>query len=307
MTDAIAGKIRPDLGSGMSVASSKDVPTAPAGWQARLDLTFERGRTRTELTRRRHEGPLLVQKPFYPELDPGSADDRGAPCHVCLIHPPGGVASGDRLQLDVSLQAGSHALLTTPAAGKFYRRGSAGQARLTQSFAVQNGVLEWLPQENIFYPDADVELRSIVKLASAARFIGWEIGCLGLPACDRSLEGGELRLGFELWHNGGPVLLERLMVGCPGLAARWGMAGHAAFGTALFYPAARRHLDLANNAAAMSGGDLTIACTLVDDVLACRALGYRADLLKRVFVGLWRTLRPLLLGREAVSPRIWST
>jgi len=284
-----------------------DVPTAPAGWQARLELTFERVGTRTELTRRRHEGPLLVQKPFYPELSLDAADNRGIPCHVCLIHPPGGVASGDNLQLDVSLRAGSHALLTTPAAGKFYRRGSAGEASLAQSFVVEDGVLEWLPQENIFYPNADVDVRSIVKLASAARFIGWEIGCLGLPACGRSLEDGDLRLGFELWHDGRPLLLERLMVGCPGLAARWGMAGFAAFGTALFYPAARRDLDLANDAVAACGADLTIACTLVDDVLVCRALGRRADLLKRVFMQLWRTLRPRLLGREAVNPRIWST
>jgi urease accessory protein len=291
---------------GMSVRSREDLP-ASQGWQAQLELSFERGSARTELTHRRHEGPLLVQKPFYPEREFDLDGRLGNPCHVCLIHPPGGVASGDRLRLDVSLQAGSHALLTTPAAGKFYRRGAAGEALVTQTFAVEQGVFEWLPQENIFYPNAAVELRSVVRLSSAARFIGWEIGCLGLPARGQSLEHGQLRLGFELWNDGRPLLLERLMIESGCLAPRWGMAARAAFGTALFFPSTRRELELANDCIATSGADLTIACTLVDDVLVCRAQGHRADLLKHAFVGLWRALRPALLGREAVDPRIWST
>jgi urease accessory protein len=280
----------------------------PAGWQARLELRFENVHGRTRLTHRRHEGPLVVQKPLYPEGDAaGGAGSGGSPCHVCLIHPPGGVASGDELQLDVLLRAGSHALLTTPAAGKYYRRGAAGVARVMQSFAVEDAALEWLPQENIFYPNSAVELRSLVRLASGARFIGWEVGCLGLPACNRSLESGELRLGFELWIDDRPLLLERLAVTGAGLETRWGMAGHAAFGTALFYPASTRELALARAAVEMSRDKVVFACTLVDGVLACRALGHRADHVKQAFVQVWRTLRPLLLGREAVIPRIWAT
>jgi urease accessory protein len=281
---------------------------ASRGWHARLELEFEHAHPRTRIARRRHEGPLLVQKPLYPERPPQDGGAQGStPCHVCLIHPPGGVASGDRLELDVSLRCASHVLLTTPAAGKYYRRGAAGEARMAQTFKVDRAVLEWLPQENIYYPNASVELRSIVNLSSGARFIGWEIGCLGLPACNSSLEDGELRLDFELWKDGGPLLLERLKLTRGGLDTRWGMAGRTAFGTALFYPASRAELDVANASAAMSSGDMTIACTLVDGVLACRGLGHRTDRLKAAFVALWRNLRPLIVGREAVPPRIWAT
>jgi urease accessory protein len=294
------------MGSVVGAMAAEETPAVTAGWQARLDLTFERRGTRTVLTRRRHEGPLSVQKPFYPEVEVDAGHHRGAPCHVFLIHPPGGVASGDRLELDVSLQPRSHALLTTPAAGKFYRRGPAGEAWMSQALNIDGGVLEWLPQENIFYPNSAVQLRTVVRLKAASCFMGWEIGCLGLPACGRSLEAGRLRLGFELWNDGRPVLLERLKVDGAGLGARWGMAGHAAFGTAIFFPATQAVLDGAN-AALSRTSDLTIACTLVDEVLICRAIGPRADHLRGAFVELWRTLRPLLLGREAVSPRIWST
>src|ERR1019366_9378513 len=167
------------------------------GWQARLALRFEAFPVRTQLTRREHVGPLLVQRAFYPEQAVAGA---GEPCHVVVIHPPGGVASGDEMQLEV-----------------------AGRPRVSRTLRVDGGVLEWLPQENIFFPDAAVELRSIVRLSGAARFIGWEIGCLGLPASARGLDNGALQLHFELWQQARPLLLERLSVSRESLGARWGL------------------------------------------------------------------------------------
>jgi urease accessory protein len=95
----------------------------PDPWRAELRLRFgvrphllakgagpDFGRTR--LIERHHQGPLIVQRPFYPE---------GDPCHVYLVHPPGGVVGGDELRIDVQVDAGAHALITTPAATKFYR------------------------------------------------------------------------------------------------------------------------------------------------------------------------------------------
>ena len=274
------------------------------GWQARLALKFEASPVRTQLTRREHVGPLLVQRAFYPEQAVAGA---GEPCHVVVIHPPGGVASGDELQLEVEVCPGAHALLTTPAAGKFYRRGPAGLARVSQTLRVDGGVLEWLPQENIFFPDAAVELRSIVRLSGAARFIGWEIGCLGLPASARGLDDGVLQWHFELWQQARPLLLERLSVSRESLGARWGLAGHVALGTALLFPAGLPELALARASAGANCAELMVACTLVDGVLVCRATARRTDQLKQAFVRWWRALRPAVLAREAVTPRIWST
>jgi urease accessory protein len=277
------------------------------GWRARLELRFQHRQAGTRLTRRKHEGPLLVQKAFYPERVPSGNPSETGPCHVYVIHPPGGVASGDDLRLQVDLEPGSHAVLTTPAAGKFYRRGAAGAARVDQAFNVRGAALEWLPQENIFYPNSAADLRSVVHLSAAARFIGWEIGCLGLPANGLTLDGGALRLAFELWRDDRPLLLERLALTRPCLSARWGMADHSALGTALFHPAGRGELELANATIEKNCADMTLACTLIDGVLVCRAVAQRTDRLKLAFVSLWRALRPALLGREAVLPRIWAT
>jgi len=83
-----------------------------SGWSARLDLGFERQAGRTILAAGRWQGPLCVQRPFYPE---------GDVCHLYLLHPPSGVVGGDRLELDVHVREGAHVPLTTPEATKFYR------------------------------------------------------------------------------------------------------------------------------------------------------------------------------------------
>ncbi len=286
-------------------------PSAAAqarGWQARLDLEFGLSGSRTVLVHRRHSGPLLVLRPLYPEPDPGQAGS-GA-CHVYVIHPPGGVVSGDELALNVRARDGAHAVLTTPAAGKYYRRGEGGAARMVQEFHIAQATLEWLPQENIFYPDAAAELSTVVRLAAAGRFIGWEITCLGLPANQRTLGDGAVRQSLELWRDGTPVLLERLALDRACLAPRWGLAGCAALGTWLACPATIAELERARALAADLGADcagLTLACTLVDDVLVCRAWAQRADQVRSTFVNLWSALRPALIGRSAVHPRIWAT
>jgi urease accessory protein len=198
--------------------------------------------------------------------------------------------------------------VTTPAAGKFYRSAGGQVAQLSQRFEVQHGLLEWLPQENIFYPDCAVRLATRVQLAAAARFIGWEISCLGLPAQQQSLGNGSVHQSFELWCDEVPVLLERLHLHAPMLEARWGLAGLGSLGTWLAYPATSAHLEQARALLEpLNCADMQIACTLLDGALCCRAAARRADQLKQIFIQLWCALRPALLGRAATAPRIWAT
>lgn len=282
-----------------------DTPV-PSGWQANLDLKIDNVDAVSRITRRRHLGPLLVQRAFYPE-GVCAAAPMAEPCHVYLVHPPGGVASGDELRLEAEVTVGSHALLTTPAAGKFYRRGTAGASRLVQSLKVDRAALEWLPQENIFYPNAAAELSTLVHLTGGSRFIGWEIACFGLPASGGTLESGSIRQGFELWLDGRPLFLDRVTVQAASLAASWGLAGHTTLGTWAGFPADLKDLEVARAIIEMTCGDSTAACTLLDGALVCRGVGSRADRLKQVFVELWSGLRPRLVGREAVPPRVWAT
>ncbi|HEY0680772.1 MAG TPA: urease accessory protein UreD [Steroidobacter sp.] len=265
--------------------------TSAQGWRAQLQLTFAGRAGRTCLTERQHHGPLLVQRPFYPE---------GNVCHAYIVHPPGGVVGGDELTLQVHLRDAAHALLTTPAAAKFYR--SDGRtARQEQILRANDSALEWLPQESIFYPQAKVRSTTRIELTSGAKFIGWEIACLGLPARKQPFDAGELHLHLELWADHAPLLIDRLRI-CP--EGRWGLDGHEAIGTMLAYPATRPMVDAVRE---LEQAGVEMGVTLVDKVLVCRALAAQGEPIKRAFIERWQTLRPQLLDRPAVPPRIWAT
>lgn len=271
--------------------SAISVQSRAEGWRAQLQLTFARPGARTCIVERQHRGPLLVQRQFYPE---------GAVCHAYIVHPPGGVVGGDELQLQVDTRDEAHALLTTPAAAKFYR--SDGRtARQEQILRVDDTTLEWLPQESIFYPQANVRSATRIELRSRAKFIGWEIACLGLPARKQPFDQGELRLHLELWLDDSPLLIDRLRISGN---SRWGLGGHEAIGTLLAYPATRAMVDAVRK---LQQAGVELGVTLVDEVLVCRALAGQGEPIKRAFIESWQTLRPQLLDRPAVLPRIWAT
>jgi len=287
----------------------------PPGWQASLRLRFNGDAPRpgrTRLVERQHHGPLVVQRPFYPE---------GDPCHVYLVHPPGGVVGGDELRIDVQVDAGAHALITTPAATKFYRCDGRVSSQ-TQELHASGATLEWLPQENIFYRAADTRTATRVHIDANSRFIGWEINCLGLPARGEHFDAGRIRLDLELWKGTGssqvahidcdnelrnvPVFVDRLRLeGTSGArAARWGLAGQEAVGTLLATPATREHVDSIRELVA---DQPLAAVSLVDGVLVLRALAPQAEAVRKLFISAWQRLRPGIVRREAVLPRIWNT
>lgn len=245
---------------------------------------------------RQHRGPLLIQRVFHPE---------GAPCHAYLVHPPGGVVGGDELRLEVEVQQGAHVLLTTPAATRFYRSDNR-LAHQVQTLTLRQATLEWLPQETIFYRGAHVANETRIELDRNSQFIGWEIPCLGLPARSEAFERGQLRLNLELWCEGAPLVIDRMRLDGEGDArlARWGLNGSEAVGTLLAFPADRAALELARSVSAPA---VESAVTLVDGVLICRAVAAQAEPIKALFIALWQKLRPHLLGRPAVLPRIWAT
>lgn len=177
---------------------------AAEGWGARLSLELARSAERTVLARKHQQGPLTVQRAFYPE---------GAPCHLYLLHPPGGVVGGDQLEIAAEVRPGAHALLTAPGAAKFYR--SAGPlASLQQRLQVDDGaMLEWVPPESILFPGARVRQHSRVSLQGSARFIGWELVSLGRPVIGERFEGGMADLGLRIERDGRPLLTERLRFG----------------------------------------------------------------------------------------------
>lgn len=277
--------------------SAVSVEAADPGWSARLQLGFRAGPERTVLAERRRHGPLAVQRPFYPE---------GATCHVYLLHPPGGVVGGDRLEIDVQLPATAQALITTPGATKFYRSAGA-PAQQSQLLKVADGAgLEWLPQENILFPGARAAVRTRVELQGDARLLLWEIHCLGRPVIDEAFDQGALDASLELWRDGQPLLLERLRVDADKRLRPASLAACPVTATAVFSHADTAALEQARTLIdAHATGQA--AATRVEDLLLIRYLGRSTEQAKLLFLHVWRGLREQLMRRPAQVPRIWNT
>ena len=115
-------------------------------WLARLEMTFAHRQQKTKLVDTLREGPLSVQRAFYPETT-GAA-------HLYLLHPPAGIVSGDELHVAATLEKDCQVLLTTPGANRFYRAREAKQMASKQCqfnrFTVaDNAHLEYLPHETL--------------------------------------------------------------------------------------------------------------------------------------------------------------
>jgi urease accessory protein len=281
-------------------------PPVEPGWEATLELAFEARVARSVLARRRHHGPLAIQRAFYPERD--------GTCHAYILHPPGGIVGGDRLNVDVEAGAGSRVLVTTPAATKFYR--SAGsRAEQTHRFRIgTEACVEWLPQETIVFDGAELSTHIRVDLAEHASFLGWEVLCLGRPWSDERFTRGRVEQRFEVWRDGEPLVLERARYQGAGaeLAASWGLGGKAVVGSLICVPDARAGglsaapIDgVRSTLTAVAGAEL--ACSELANALVCRYLGDSVERALQAFRAAWGVLRPFYAGKAPVPPRIWAT
>ncbi len=269
------------------------------GWQAHLQLAFAPVGLRTVLERCHHSGPLRVQRPFYPE---------GNLAHTYILHPPGGVVGGDQLHIALDVRRDAQVLCTTPGSGKFYT--SAGSpATLAQHLQVAAGAsLEWLPQENILFAGARLHARTRIELEDDAVFIGWEINCLGRPRSAERFEHGAFASRLELYHAQRLLLVENLRVlDEQSLDAAAGLRGQPVQATLLAFPCDHAHLERAREQLARQRASLPIGATLIEGLLVVRALGGNSETLKQQLTSVWQALRPMLLKRPAVPPRIWAT
>jgi len=272
-----------------------------AGWEARLALTYALRGRRTVLSGREQSGPLLVQKPLYPEGD--------AVCHGIILHPPGGIAAGDSLMLAASLGAGSAALLTTPGAGKWYKSTGA-TAHVDQRFDIaRDAMLEWLPQPSIVFDRARAETKTEIYLDEDALYIGWDLTCMGRTASGERFNSGELRQHTGIWQQGRRLWCEnaRLAGGDPMLASPAGLAGCTVSATliAAGKDIQKELLEQCRGIAPETGERCGI--TALPRVLLARYLGHSSEAAMHYYTALWTVLRPALTGRSAVPPRIWST
>lgn len=274
------------------------------GWDAelRLDYTREGGRS---VARFAHDGPLRILQSLWPEGD--------AVCHNVLVHPPGGLVGGDTLRVDVSAASGSHGLVTTPGASRFYRSEGPPSVQDVRLRVEDDARLEWLPLEALYYSGCDAHNRLVMELAPRAEVIGWDLAALGLPQAQQPFVRGSVLQHIALagaWLERGRIAAGdgALLDGPLGLAGQRCIASlfHAA-GAEL--PRALREalLEAARDVIASHPLAATAGATSPNgQVVVVRVLAPLVEPAFGLLKAIRRAWRPLLWGLEGQEPRGWA-
>lgn len=279
-----------------------------SGWGASLQLQLARRGTCSRLVAARHEGPLRLQRPFYPE--------GGDHPHLYVLHPPGGMVPGDRLDISIEVGEGASALLTTPASGKVY---DVGERCLPQQQRVRARVapgawLEWMPQDTLFFNGARYAGETTIDLQGDAQVLLWDVSTLGRRAGSHPFVEGSVTQRLGIYRDGKPLLLERLALdaGSALLDAPWGLGGARSWGTLIATGSVEKPLLETLRAVCERYGQCgasapRVSVTALKPLLVARYLGTCPLEALHFFGALWALLRPAMYGRVACAPRVWAT
>ncbi|RZL90604.1 MAG: urease accessory protein UreD [Variovorax sp.] len=273
-------------------------------WHAQLDLAFQLENHRS-VARFRHEGPLRILQSLYPEGD--------AVCHNVLVHPPGGLVGGDTLDIRVRAAAGSHGLITTPGATRFYRSDGELALQRTELRLEAGARLEWLPLEAICYSGCRAENRLDLRVDPGAELIGWDVTALGLPNAGKPFERGTL-----LQHIEAPgVWLERGRIDAADqrlLQSPIGLDGHRCLASLFFVagsPIERVRRDAALDAARslIDAHGLRESAGVTSphgEIIVLRTLAPMVEPAMQLLRQVWQAWRAALWDMKGTPPRIWA-
>ena len=273
-------------------------------WHATLDLRYTLERERT-VARFEHSGPLRILQSLYPEGD--------AVCHNVIVHPPGGLVGGDTLEINLAIEPGAHALLTTPGATRFYRsEGEAARQSLTAH--VKGGArLEWLPLEALAYNGCIAQNDSRFALAPGGEMIGWDITALGLPHANLPFASGSFDQHIEVpgaWLERAHIKAnDALLMDSP-----LGLAGQRCLGTLFF--ASGSDIARPRRDAALDAARAVIDAHLLQPgagatapnnrVIVVRVLAPVVEPAMGLLRQVWAAWRANFWGKSASSPRVWA-
>jgi urease accessory protein len=179
-----------------------------------------------------------------------------------FVNTAGGVAGGDRFDVEIAAGEGAHLTLTTAAAEKVYRA-IAKTAELNIGLKVAAGArLAWLPQETILFDQAKVSRRIDIDLAEGASLLLCEIVVFGRAAMGETMRHGEFIDRWRVRVGGRLAFAEtvRLDGDIGAKLARPSVAkGGAAIGTALIVPGDEALVTRVRELAESFGGEVGLS------------------------------------------------
>jgi urease accessory protein len=190
-----------------------------------------------------------------------SPEDEGL--SAVLVNTAGGIAGGDRFDIDIAATCDARLTVTTAAAEKIYRAaGPAAELNVTLK-AEGRSHLSWLPQETILFDRARIRRRFEIDLSESASLLLCEIVVFGRIAMGERMQAGEFADHWRLRRGGRLVFAEniRLDGDIGGKLASSAIAkGGVAIGTALIVPGDEALVERIRELAESFGGEVGISC-----------------------------------------------
>jgi urease accessory protein len=197
--------------------------------------------------------------------------------------------------------------VTTPSAAKWY--GSEASLPATQLIEIDlDGRLEWLPQESIVFDRAWVESEISINATSTGAMLGWDHLIFGRRASGESFKTGRFAQSLTvklsdvlIWHDRLVLEGEDALFESP-----IGFRGHHTFAT-LWALLAEPQTWTEPLMETVRGQSPQIAWTVLHPRLLVGRLLAEPLKIKGLLEQAWCTLRPIVLKRPALNPRLWAT
>jgi urease accessory protein len=155
------------------------------------------------VTRRRQvyeDGPLRVR---FPNSGAGALE-------ATIVNTAGGIAGGDRHDLDIAVEDGASLTVTTAAAEKIYRAIGPPAEIAVKLTVGRDARLSWLPQETILFDRARLDRRIEVEFAAGASLLMAEAVMFGRAAMGETVDHGAFSDRWRVRRDGRLVLAENL-------------------------------------------------------------------------------------------------
>ena len=179
-----------------------------------------------------------------------------------FVNTAGGIAGGDRFDIDIAAGEGARLTLTTAAAEKVYRAPGPAAALNIALRAEAGAHLSWLPQETILFDRARISRRIDIDLAEDASLLLCEIVVFGRAAMGERMLHGEFVDRWRLRRGGRLVFAETIRldgdIGAK-LAQPAIAKGGVAIGTALIVPGDEAVVERIREASDTFGGEVGIS------------------------------------------------
>lgn len=179
-----------------------------------------------------------------------------------MLNTAGGVAGGDRFEIEAEVAPGAELVLTTAAAEKHYRSHGPAADVVVRLRVHAGATLAWLPQETILFDGARLRRTIELECEEGARAILAEGLVFGRAGMLEQVRSGDLLDRWRIRRSGRLVYADTLRLRgdiAQKLASRVVAAGSTALATILVLPAGEKESEAVRAIASCCAGEVGVS------------------------------------------------